>query len=62
MQENLTCARQEKDLVESDMQSNLSRDKYDLQRQLYDMKEKMVSMEDNNKDLERNTLFGNSEY
>lgn len=47
---------------EMEMKNEISREKNMLQQQLHALQERFINMEDSSKDLERNTLFENSEF
>jgi hypothetical protein len=48
--------------MEKDLKSEMLSERNELQRKIGEMKEKLLSSEESSKDLERNTLFGNSEF
>ena len=47
---------------EIEMKNEIFREKNLLQQQLHALQERFINMEDSSKDLERNTLFENSEF
>ena len=48
--------------MEKDLKGEMLNERNEYQRQISEMKEKLLNSEESSKDLERNTIFGNSEF
>ncbi|CAD8091386.1 unnamed protein product [Paramecium sonneborni] len=60
--DNLEELKIQKDQVERDLKLEFENEKNDLMRQIQELKGQVLKAEEFNKDLERTTLFGNSEF
>lgn len=48
--------------MEKDLKAEMLNERNEYQRKISEMKEKLLNSEESSKDLERNTIFGNSEF
>ncbi|CAD8065990.1 unnamed protein product [Paramecium primaurelia] len=60
--DNLEELKIQKEQVERDLKLESENEKIELTRQIQELKGQVIKAEEYNKDMERNTLFGNSEF